>query len=1406
MLAYHYYFDIDPEYFPQVNEAIIQNNPEIWKKYYPHEAFVNLIKDTVRVISRQQKLSIWVEGAYGTGKSHAVLTLKKLLDCSPEDAKEYFEKYPEQLSMDLYNKFQQIKTGDKKIITVHRYGSSSIKGDNSLVFALQESIEAALKANGIENTGSSALKNSVLNWLADDANRIYFNTLITTSYRDLFGGDDVDTVIQKLNTFSNEPLLTLMNNIIKVGEERQFKALALDVNGLVSWIKNVIAENDLKAIVFIWDEFTNYFENNLRSLTGFQQIVEISATDPFYLMIVTHKSAGLFGDTDKDQKRILDRFIKPTCMITLPENMAFRLMGAAMETNNDTVILREWQETKNDLYDRTTECRTLVKQKANINDNELKAVLPIHPYAALLLKHISSAFDSNQRSMFDFIKNDQGDEIKGFQWFITHCSPEDDNPFLTIDMLWDFFYEKGKEHLSSGIRAILDCYARAVTRNLMEDEKRVLKTVLLLQSISQRVGNQVPLFIPNEKNINNAFEGSDLDIGAASRIAEKLCREEILYKKPLSNNQFEFSALVNAGDTEAIEKIRQEISKKTTTTFIQEGNFSDIVTLTGALKLRYEIAVVSHTDFNSVIKRIRNSSIAKTEKINAVIAFAKDNIESAAISKFIDAAIKDGSYNMIFIDASTTTLSRDIWEQYINNKVNAQYQSGKDNALAKQYQNNAEDALKKWAKRIADGKFYISYIDEKGSVVKEDVTTVEQLYTVLTEINKRIYPCGLETGQSVIDNMWSSSSLKAGVECGVEQILIGTVKSANPNTKLENYLQFAWQQTEGEQPYWEAKPYLNISKIKLAIQKVIEEAFQKDGRISIAEIYDVVKTKPFGFMPCNLTAFIMGFVLKEYANSIYTYSDGINSTALTTEVLKNMLDEVIKLQTIPNSKYKDKYIVFLTKEEKAFNEASSVIFGIPLEYCTSIEQTREQIRNVMKHLCFPIWCIKYATKDVFFSTDVNIVHNLIDRYSAIANNNEKTSHQSDADIALNIGKLCIQYSNLTTDLQKILNDNKCIEGMDNYLHEFENGELISLANEVGDNGQYINVLKQKFNIDAAKWLWNQETAQQSIKELILEYKIIVESNKWNTRTTIFKNALTEWCNKCNLIRISYAAVKEQVSNIIPLLDILYHIKKSNGQITEFQKQPFLDALIMYATEFKHFYENQIDVFKKACNYCISDFDEDEVAELYRTLPTNCFTYELSEYAALVESKAAELQSQLNSAKLKQLWKCKTDTNTPKEWSKKYKMPILCMMKEEELQSAKLTFDILNKQRVDSITITQAISFFESASFFDRLNDPQQREIAFCKVILDRYSTILTDIDSIKDYLVNTIPYEPYDWFGLPEVSRKLQELAKQEYAQKGCYKALETIDNMDIADVKTYLKKLIKDNMNVGIEIIRENR
>ena len=1403
---YRDYFDIDPEYLAQINEAEIESHPDLWKKFYPHETFVKLVKDTISVISRKQKLSIWVEGAYGTGKSHAVLTLKKLLDASDDDTKAYFDKYNNELGTDLYNKFQQLKNGDQKILTVHRYGSSNIHGDDDLVFAIQQSIVAALNNAGIPDHGEGALKDSAVTWLSDSLNKNYFNALIQKKYTDLFSGDDVDNIIEKLNTYAEqamehpskgEALQTLMCKIMKVAREQHFSALTLTTTSLLKWIDAVIRRNNFKAIVFIWDEFTDYFRNNMRAMTGFQEIADFSGDKPFYLIIVTHNVMHMFPDSDKDWKRLMGRFVQPICNIELPENMAFRLMGDAMEENKDPQIQKDWHVTRDELYDFTHDSRKLVKDKARINDAELKKILPIHPYAALLLKHISSAFDSNQRSMFDFIKNDRGDEIKGFQWFINNCGPHDANPLLTIDMLWDFFYEKGKEYLAPDIRSILDCYGLAANKNLDSERQRVLKTVLLLQAISQRTGDSVELFIPNERNLNNAFEGSDLENDEPVRIADSMV-PDILYKKPLPGGKTQYSALINSGNIVEIDKEKEKQKKKSTAILVQEADMESALSLAGALRLRYEVKYVSYSNFKSTINKLRGQEDSIGNKLMAVVTFARDDEESVQIGKAIKAAIADESYHIVFIDASITPLGNDFLDQYADAMANSIVNLKQDRSLANQYDNNAKDVLKKWRGKIASGEFMVYTQDKPAG---ERAVTFDQLVDYLFDIDRKHYSEGLETHGLVNDTMWQSTSLPSGVEYGAIQETKGPFRSGNEQTKLENYIgKEAWKVPE----YWKSAPYLPISKIKVEVDKIIQDAFASGDRISIAQIYDFLQDKNgnYGFMPCNLTAFVIGFLLKEYADGTYNYSDGINNDILNVAKLKEMVSEIIKHQQNPIPRYKDKFIVTTTAEEKAFNEASSKIFGIPIHLCNSVEQTRERIRQKMKDLSFPIWVLKYVLDNATLKSGKDVVSNLIDDYSGIANNSNYGTAKTDSDIAMAIGKLCIENPGVIEDLTSLVTKDKCTEGMKAYLEQYDDGVLPKLANEVSDGGQFINRLKKKFDADAANWVWNTDTANQKIDEVVQEYRIIAQSNKILPKSTSFDGVIREWIDKCDMIRISYLYAKNYWENLSDLMELLYDIKKS-GVLLESKRERFLEQIAINGDAFNRFYNSQTDLFKKACAFIVGRFNDQEIQEIFRLLPKNLFTSEKSDYQSTVQSTVDRYISEQNATKLKEMWRDKTQTESPRQWSNKYLMPILCMIPSKDVPAARTAFGTLNRKNPDANSIDRATEFLERADFFDRLSSQEERDKAFRENVVKSYSVMLEDLDEVRNYLKRRLTEDPYDWFGLPEVDNQLKAMAEYKYNETGCDKALEKIEDMDAAEAKQYLKRLIKDNMIVGMEIIK---
>ena len=59
---------------------------------------------------------------------------------------------------------------------------------------------------------------------------------------------------------------------------------------------------------------------------------------------------------------------------------------------------------------------------------------------------------------------------------------------------------------------------------------------------------------------------------------------------------------------------------------------------------------------------------------------------------------------------------------------------------------------------------------------------------------------------------------------------------------------------------------------------------------------------------------------------------------------------------------------------------------------------------------------------------------------------------------------------------------------------------------------------------------------------------------------------------------------------------------------------------------------------------------------------------------------------------------------------------------------------------------------------------------------------------------------------LPEVKKSLEKMAEAKYVQTGYQEAKIIIDDMEASEVKRYLSELIKDNITVGIEIIRNGR
>lgn len=1394
-MSYREYFDIDPEYFPQVDKKIIEEQPDLWKKFYPHPTFIKLLKSMVDVLSRKQKLSVWVDGAYGTGKSHAVLTLKKLIEASDEETNAYFERY--NLDNFLCQKLIAQKN-EGKILVCHRYGSSDIQSDTDLVVAIQEGVEKALADAGIENVASTSLKNSLIRYFEDEENKQSFDIYAKGKYQTVLNGDTADSILEKLRNFKEEALNTLVKKVFKVPVVKG--SFSMTTGELCDWIREIIEKNNLKELVFIWDEFSEYFENNMHHLTGFQQVAELAATAPFCLLIVTHKAEGYFSDGDPDKRKILDRFVSPI-HISLPENIAFELMHEALKVTDDVDKAAKWEKHRKSLEDRTMQSRSAVSKKIGLTDKDLSNVLPIHPYAALILQHISIYYTSTARSMFNFIKNDEGEDVKAFQWFIDRYDFSSQNPFVTIDMLWNFFYETGSQKLADGIREVLSCYTQKMDKELMEDEKRVLKVILLLQAISERMSGNRDIFLPNNKNLTLAFEGTDLAF-TAQNIAKKLLNDHVVTRTPLTGDVFSYCCKNMGPSVDPGPFIAQAKGKSTKDmSFMAGSNLRTTIEFTGALKLRYSLAYATLSDFDSEIKKANNPS-ATNNKLYAVATIGRDSAESGALKKKIENFfVNNPESNAIVIDSSTCVLGEGEYNEFVENYAMSLAIGNSDLDQRKTYEGYAIEVLSNWAKRIKCGDFYVY---SRYATNGERVANIQDLFIYLLDIDKFHYPQCLEGAYaSVLNTMYDANSLGNGATCGINEETKGTFRSGNEATKLENALKGAWKVPE----YWN-NSHSYIADLKKTVDEFINETFNKSDRISIASIYEMLKAEPYGFMPCNLTAFILGFILKEYTKGVYSYSDNLTTVPLDAEKLASMISEIIKQDNTPEKRYKDKFIVTLTEEERAFNKATSVAFDIPEMYCVSVTETRSRIREQMKGFSFPIWVIKYVLDDKTFKTDKDIVSKLIDNYCGIANNKNMEGEKSDNDIALTIGKLCLDNDGVVDDLKSILTKDNCKSGMLEYLKLYDGGKLPAVAEKINDGGQYINQLQYKFSSDAANWVWNTDTVNAKIDELICEYEIIEISNGVLSKNATYMEAIRAWVDKIGQIRLAYSMIKNELGDSKAFYEMLYNLYKQRN-LLDSQKKPFLDLLRENIENFKYFMGSQSSLFIKACSFYLDDLSEEDVKSI---LDDDTYGFggsyllERDKYTDKVQ-KAVDLykNAQLYT-QLKNKWNDLTGTDSPDMWSNKYHMPILAMVPDDEVATARKVFGAINSKTKDENTITTALDYLDKMTYVQKLNNKEDRDKAFRDVFLEEFSELFDDVDEVRTYLQNHISDSPYYWLGNKAVTAKIKTMANAKYNESGYGKAKKVIDEMPAEQVKEYLKKMIEDNFVVGLEIIKKQK
>lgn len=1081
----------------------------------------------------------------------------------------------------------------------------------------------------------------------------------------------------------------------------------------------------------------------------------------------------------------------------MPDNIAFELIHDAMRIR-DGAAREEYLALTEELNSYMISSRKAVCDQANISEDVMRGIFPIHPMAALLLKHISTSFASNQRSMFNFIKNNDSDNLQAFQWFINNHSP-DDSQILTIDYLWNFFYERGTDENTSGtgrsnldiaIATILDTYPSNESKLSSLDEKRVLKTVLMMQAISKKLNNGVELFRPTDKNIMLAFEGDDSmeNNRAVNIIRNVLVAKKILYID--SNGRVdEYAAAAVAGDQVQIDAIKERLRKETkTNTLLTAGEISGetgtAFSFPAAIRARYQFTDTTVDNFTASINRITNER--RTYQFRAVICYARNEEEQRKMRSMIEEAVKGDLYrDIVFIDASANIMGLDRFDRYIDVAAQEEYWRPKDGKLADDKQRSKRDLIGEWKTLISSGSFVVY----QSAAYKTPCGSMQLMNDALAALVLKTYPLSLDNAK-VSDNFFTNGKWVDSAKRGIR--LRKTADFTKPGIFTEKDVRNMMGDVIGVTNYTQDFPNNSVSKLKVKLDEMIQSTFHtREVRISIASIYDYLMD--LGFMPCDLYAFLAGFLLSEYSGEPYRFSIGTagdNGGVMDADTLGEYIGEYVKHKNAPIKNYKEKYLEIMTQDQKAFVDFAHDAFGVPENL--SVEQTVSRLRVKLRDIGYPVWCFQYI--------DTNSLTGYIDKLANIFN---AKGGENVPSLAGQMGKMLKQVPTASQNLSALITEENGPKAMMEFLHVFENGELLSVADSIGIQ-DVISDVKRQIGSGEASWLWDKDTGIEELKKLLVDYRIILRSSGFESvsKSTSFFSCMRAWKEYANFLKVPCSICKAKVPELSYFFECLRNIAEE-CDLSHDKRQRFLVELETKASIIVALRERKMDVFKEEYSLYLSGFSEKEITKLYSKLPNSSYTDDKATYEKNIGNVAETVRSEQERFKLLALWESLTQTATPYEWCDKHQTPIRAMVPPAESQNAAKLFEAINHSGADKKAVAFALDYLsKQPAFIADLDDALKIEAAFVRCLVGRYAAVLTDNAEVRRHLRDHVPEGYYQWYGSPAVASEINKLARSKYVNGGNSAVMKKIDKMSADEAKALLKSLVTEDVEVGISII----
>jgi hypothetical protein len=1099
------------EYFHPAYD-ITQESGDYWKQFIPTQNFFEVLEaflNSLESKDTKKRKSIWLQGPYGTGKSHATGVIKHLLWDELSEIEDFIEKINKSQLRERLKNFRR----EHRVLPVTIKGVSGINTPKDFSLVIEKAVKDTINKLGISIRTQSEFEKYLTFIEKDD--KINWQNLINNNPKLRSLTSNIETLKKRLEQKDIE--------IIPIIDEA-LGDLKISHPNIEEWLSEVLKELQNKGISHIaiyWDEFTPIMELSISSilLNVLQSIAEKSFYENIFLFIISHRHPQQTQISKEDQEKVLGRFESKRYEM---ENITtFHIISNAIKRKNKEI----WEKLRDNLFEENRQSFTRIIRRI-FDDREnlvsiIKDLFPIHPYTAQLAVGLARYVGSTERSIFSFLH----DEEKGFKNFINNYPDEQNNEyFLTADKLWDYFLDELERRQEEKIHNIVSKYKLHYDslKEKGEEYLAVFKVILLLNLLQAYVSfsDELSLLLPKEENIKDAFLGSHYyeHLGSVLAYIDK----NVISKTP--DGLYLISQIPLP--IEEIKKEEEAVKKQ----------YEDIIKLVERDKLKISQAIGLEKFIKSWISRetqililwagisedeIRRRILSKFQTpyvIKLVIFLAKNYEELFNLKNKIKRFMNNNELAKYVIFC----ISEEVFGEENCNKLYeyiARRNIAEKHAYreeSKRYEDYIVKLLDQWFEKIDKNYLEIIFGEKIEKLPFLEIRDkIDKIYS------KEIFNYGLENIEKLTENknIWTNKHAEKIAEIFLysenrdelertlgrkypEKLLLEMLKTNTGEYILDKNLKF-YEKIDLDHP---------VFRICKEVENALKE--QEGHTFNLGEILKFLTYPPYGLYPNMVHYGVLALALRPFVNRLYESGTG---RKLTPIVMKEKIKNLFNFWT--EKKDRDKLEVRLgTKEEEELTEMLKDIFE--LKDVENLNKAKWGIRDWIKKIYLPMWSLIYLP---YISEDVKEAIKAIDEL------NRSVDKELSED---RIKKIFELIKKVNTDLRLIMKKEKAEEGFKNWLKSYKDIRIDE--NEIEEVKKYLYK-----NMQEEVALWNEDKVYIKIKEWMIEKE--EERYKMNLVRSI--------CDLFNLQNINnFQKLREEIKNFInnelgyPLWTIKYILK------------------------------------------------------------------------------------------------------------------------------------------------------------------------------------------------------------------------------------------------------------------------